>query len=177
MISFAWLSYFSFLTSASFIFQDGIGTSALEFGLCFSLVGLGFVSGTFIARKALVKVHYDVLLQYTAYFHLLCAICFFVPAFFGILNVPVVLIPMIFFAVSLGIIFPTTQAALASHFPTIAGVAFGLFFFTEMMFGFVGSLIMSSIHEDNQLPLATLILISAVLMMLSFLKLKRKGVR
>lgn len=173
MISFGWLAYFSFLTSASFIFQDGIGLSALEFGAIFSFMGFGFIGGTFVARRLLVTFHYDVILRKTSYFNLFCAVTLFVPAIFGFLNVPVVLIPMIFFALSLGIIFPTTQAALADHFPHIIGIAFGLFFFIEMMFGFIGSFISSSVHENNQLALSVIILSSAVLMVCSFRKLKK----
>ncbi|WP_161597655.1 multidrug effflux MFS transporter [Fluviispira multicolorata] len=167
-ISFAWCAYFSFISSSSFIFQDIIGVSSVIYGVIFALVSFGYICGTIMARKLSVKFHMNYILFFAAIICLLSSLILFIFAIFNFISVGVILFPIIVLMFGIGIIFPLTQVGMMDIFPKMLGIASGLFFFIEIMFGVFAGYISGSFKSENQLPMASVMFVSCLLLILSY---------
>ena len=175
-ITFAWCAYFSFISSSSFIFQDVVGVSPVIYGVIFGFVSLGYVSGTVIARKLSNKFHLNTLIFIATLFCFVGSSILFLFALFNFISIFVILFPVIIIMIGIGIIFPLTQVGMMDIFPKMLGIASGLFFFIEIMTGVFAGYAAGSFKSQSQLPMASVMFISSVLLVCSFyfLILKKK---
>ncbi|APJ02527.1 multidrug effflux MFS transporter [Silvanigrella aquatica] len=167
-ITFAWCAYFSFISSSSFIFQDVIGVSPIIYGVIFGFVSLGYISGTVLARKLSNKFQIDNLIFIATLFCFVGSSILFLFAIFNFISVFVILFPIIIMMIGIGIIFPLTQVGMMDIFPKMLGIASGLFFFIEIMTGVLAGYAAGSFKAQSQLPMASVMLISSVLLVTSF---------
>ncbi|WP_186646513.1 multidrug effflux MFS transporter [Fluviispira vulneris] len=174
-ISFAWCAYFSFISSSSFIFQDIIGVSSVLYGIIFAMVSLGYVFGTIMARKLSAKYHLNYVLSFATIICFLSSLMLIIFALLNYVSVLAILPPIIVLMFGIGIIFPLTQVGMMDLFPKMLGIASGLFFFIEIMFGVFAGYISGSFKSDNQIPMATVMFISSTfLVVFYYLLIMRK---
>jgi len=170
-ISFAWCDYFAFTLESPFLIQKTLGFSSIGFGFIFSLIVLGYVVGTQMTRILANKLGWD------KFILIACGFCFVGAMILSILitvlplNWEIMAFPMMIVMVGVGIIFPCIQGAVMQPFPHIAGLASGLFFFIQMCFGGLAGLILQAIGQPSIKLMSYFILISSVLLYVSFYKL------
>ncbi len=167
-VTFAWCAYISFISSSSFVFQDIIGVTPVTYGVIFALVALGYVLGTVLVRKFSNKFHLNTLIFVATLLCFVGSAILFLFALFKVISIFVILFPVIIIMIGIGIIFPLTQVGVMDVFPKMLGIASGLFFFIEIMTGVFAGYLAGSFKSQSQLPMASVMFISSILLVFSF---------
>lgn len=167
-IGLVWCSYFAFTLESPFIFQNQLGFNSLHFGFIYALAIAGYVIGTRITKAYANEIGWDRLILIAAIFSLLGAIVLMLLVELFPLHALSVILPIMLIMVTVGIIIPCTQGAVMQPFPHIVGTASGLFFFIQMAFGSACGFVLHLCNESSATPLAVSILVSSVLLFISF---------
>lgn len=170
-ISFAWCDYFSFTLESPFLLQKILGYNSISFGILFAVIIIGYLIGTQLTKYFANRIGWDELIFIATLCCLGGALLITALVVCNPLNYGIIAMPMTIIMVGVGMIIPCSQAAVMQPFTKIAGTASGLFFFIQMSFGGLCGLILQSFKHDSALPMAITILISSILLTLSFYKL------
>lgn len=164
IISLAWSVYFSFLASSSFILQKIFGLSQIEFGFAFALVIAGYVAGTIVTRKQIGRRSIDGLIRGASLALVLSTSLIVTVAWSNSPNLFLLLFLVAVALAGVGVIFPTTQAAVMQPFSKNVGLVAGLFYATEMSFGAITSWTLGHFRGDSPLPMSIVMAVSAMLL-------------
>lgn len=166
IISLAWSVYFSFLASSSFILQQMFGLSPVVYGFAFALVIAGYIGGTIVTRRQIGRRSIDGMIR-GASIAMLISTCLLTLLAWS--NTSSLFLILLLVAISLGgvgVIFPTTQAAVMRPFSNNVGLVAGLFYAMEMLFGALTSWVLGLMRDSTPLPMAMVMAVSALLMFL-----------
>lgn len=166
IISLAWSVYFSFLASSSFILQKLFGLSPMAYGFAFALVIAGYIVGTVVTRKQLKQRSINGMIR-GASIAMLCSTFLLVFVTQGESHLLYLMLSLVAIALAgVGVIFPTTQAAVMQPFSKNIGLVAGLFYATEMAFGGVASLVLGALQDNTSRPMASVMAVSSLLLFL-----------
>ena len=160
--SFLYSCAFAFLSGASFILIDFMGVKPEHFGLYFLAIVVGYIGGNmFTARIAhawapqrLFKLGITVSV---------------VPAFFMVVSAYLhwyhpllVVLPMFFVTLSIGLVLPQAMAQALKPFPQMAATASAMMGFLQMLVASLAGWLVGLFLVDDPLPMALIILSAGV---------------
>ena len=128
----AYAGLFAFISGSSYIFIDLLGLAPHLFGLCFSVMVAGYIGGTMLSARVVLRLGIERMVMTGA---LLCASAGLAMAglsFAGIETVWSVLAPMVLYSAGVGLVMPNSMAGAIGPFPTMAGAASALLGFIQM---------------------------------------------
>lgn len=156
-ISLVWMSYFAFLSSSSYAFQRLLGFSAFEYGTLIAICALGYVTGSFLARRLSRRHDLTQILAVGAgmgtvgWGGLWLAVHWIGP------TAGAFVVPMMAILLSTGMVIPATQAGLLRCVQQDIGLSTGQFFFLQMASGAAYGLVASHWPDLDVRQLALLV--------------------
>lgn len=160
---FAFGGILAWLTTLPFLLQDVVGLTPVQFGWIVALSGLFFIVGGFINAMMVERFHLENMLRAGLFIMLIASI---VMLFFGIIgkiNTFVIMTPVIIYIIGSSFVFSNAYAGAMHPFPDMAGTAGALFGFLQILGGAISSVISSILRSNNQIPLALVLLCTALL--------------
>jgi len=164
IISLAWAVYFSFLASSSFLLQKIFGLSPVAYGFAFALVIAGYVGGTIVTRRQIGRRSINGMIRGASIAMLGATCLLLVASWLAPANLLLMLCLVSVSLAGVGVIFPTTQAAVMQPFASNVGLVAGLFYATEMFFGAITSWTLGSLRDSTAQPMAMVMAVSALLL-------------
>jgi DHA1 family bicyclomycin/chloramphenicol resistance-like MFS transporter len=163
---FSFSGLFAYLAASPFIFQEVYGLNAQQYGLLFAVNSLGIVIGNQVAARLIPRVGAQWVLAVTTSVQLLMAVAIILIASAG-LGLVAILIPLWFFIAAVGFGFPCVQVlALVNHgheagtaASLLGAVNFGLAGVISPIVGFLGT--------DNVVPMASVMVCTAIVSIVS----------
>lgn len=156
----------AWLTTLPFLLQDIVGLTPVEFGWIAALAGLFFIVGGLINAMIVEKWGFQKMLFFGLLIMLFASI---VMLGFGLLhkiNTTVIMIPVIIYIIGSSFIFSNAYAGAMNPFSKMAGTAGAMFGFLQILGGSISSALMSIFKNYDQVPLAVILLLSALLALL-----------
>ncbi len=161
--------YFSFLAGAPYVAMELRGYSASTFGIWFSMVAIGYLSGNFIAGRYSQQFGTRKMIGFSVIPAVAGAILFWVLSASD--SLLALFLPMQLIAFSNGICLPNLTSAAMSVRHELAGTASGLTGTVQIFTGILLTLMVSLLLTDNVLPLFALISLSAAICASGYLML------
>lgn len=127
--------FFAFLGGAPHIMTHELGQSPLAYGLWFTLVAIGYMTGNFLAGRFSKTAATDSLISIGLGIAVLGTAISFIAALFGSLNPFLLFFPMGLIALGNGIALPNLTSRVLSSDATAIGSAAGLAGFIQAVFG------------------------------------------
>ncbi len=174
------LSYaglFVFISGSSFLLIDDLGLSPQLYGLCFAVVILGYVLGTFISGRYGERLGRDRMMALGVVSALLSAAVGLALAFSGVLTVWSVVLATTLFFIAAGFMMPNSVAGALRHYPHMAGAASSLMGFVQMSIAASLGIAVGQLHDGTHLPMAGGIGVAAGGIALAWCYLVRPGVK
>jgi DHA1 family bicyclomycin/chloramphenicol resistance-like MFS transporter len=148
---------FAFITGSSFVLIEALGVAPDVYGLCFGLVALGIMTGSFLAARLVPRLGIDRLIVGATRLGALAGSLMATLAWAGVRSVPAVIGPMYAFSIGVGIVLPTTIAGAIGPFPRIAGLASALLGFLQLTAAAGYGILISHFHDGTPVPMAVAI--------------------
>ncbi len=164
----------SFNLAGPFLLQNIFGQSVVAYGWWIVLVASGYIMGSFASSRLVEHLPINRMIIIGMIGFLLSTIVMFVLALLKIHSLLILVIPMFFVLMSIGLVYPLCISESLSPFPKIAGSAGALFGFMVFMGGTIASTIMSHLPEHNVIPLALDLLVLSILVLLVYCKVGGK---
>ena len=158
----AYAGLFAFIFGSSYIFIDLLGLAPHLFGLCFSAMVVGYIVGTMLSARVVMKLGIERMVMAGA---LLCAVSGFAMAGLvvsGIETIWSVLAPMVLFAAGVGLVMPNSMAGAIGPFPTMAGAASALLGFIQMTTAALVGIGVGVAFDGTARPMAVTIALSGI---------------
>jgi len=168
-------SMYSFFAASPFIFFDVLDQSADRMGLYYLII-MGCVAvGSFVASRFARRFSANVLALAGSRVQIAGAALLLLADLSGVLSVATVVGPMMIVAAASGFGGPMAVAGAVSADPRAIGAASGLYGSMQMLFGAFCSLAVSLWHTDSVLPVAVILLASAIAGQFAFQHAGRHG--
>ena len=161
-VSLSALSYgglFAFISGSSFVLQQHYGLDAMLFGISFSLVVVGYISGTLLAARLVVKSGIDHTIGIGTAALAIGGTVMAVAFLFGPVSPFAILVPMMIYTLGVGLVMPQSMAGAMSPFPDRAGTASSMLGLIQMVFAAFGGLLLGHLLEWGAWPLPIMIAI------------------
>ncbi|MDZ7853884.1 MAG: multidrug effflux MFS transporter [Halomonas sp.] len=166
---------FAFLSGSSFVLIEYMGLSPFQYGTGFTLIVLGFFSGTLFSGRYSHRLGRDRLLLLAT---LMCALAGTTMAGLSIAGVHepwAVIGPHIVFLFGFGIVMPQSMAGALAPNPQCAGSASSLFGFLQMTIAALGGALVGQFHDGTSRTMAMAIALGGLVSLCVFLTLIRRG--
>ncbi|HEK0906939.1 TPA: MFS transporter [Pseudomonas putida] len=134
-ISLVWMSYFGFLSSSSYAFQVVLGFSAFEYGALIAICALGYVTGSFLARRLSRQHDLALILAVGAAVGTVGWVGLWLAVHLAGPVAGAFVVTMMAILLSTGMVIPATQAGLLRCVQRDIGLSTGQFFFLQMVSG------------------------------------------
>jgi DHA1 family bicyclomycin/chloramphenicol resistance-like MFS transporter len=148
---------FAFISGSSFVLIEVLGVSPDVYGLCFGLVALGIMTGSFLAARFVPRVGIDPPIVLATGLGAVGGGLMAGLAWAGVWTVPAVIGPMYVFAVGVGIVLPTAIAGAIGPFPRTAGLASALLGFLQLTAAAGYGILVGRFYDGTPLPMAVAI--------------------
>ncbi|WP_417602619.1 multidrug effflux MFS transporter [Owenweeksia hongkongensis] len=157
---------FTYITGSPFVLMEIYGFSETEFGWIFGLNAFGFIAGSQVNRAWLRKRSTESISNITAVILFLVGCVLTFTHFSNILNAPLLLTLLFLFLFFLGFLNPNTTALALEPFTKNAGVASALIGSLRMFSGAVASALISFFFDGTELPMITIMMSCAVIVLI-----------
>ena len=171
------LSYaaiFAFISGSSFVLIKVLGVPTEYYGYGFAFGVTGYLLGTIICRRLLVRLGLARSVMAGATLSLLAGLLFLALALAGVHHWTVVVGCLFLTMGAHGINFPCAQTGAVAPFPREAGAAAGLLGFFTMVAGFATGTWIGLSHDGTLLPLATTSAVLGALLFASALAFRQR---
>jgi DHA1 family 2-module integral membrane pump EmrD-like MFS transporter len=175
--SFAISGMFAYYTASPFLFQNVLGLSPVDYGWLAIGIAAGLMVGSFFNSLALNRWEPSQIIWAAIIVMLLSSFTMFGFSAFGVLNVPVVLIPIVIFVAAGGLIYANAMSGALMPFAEMAGVAAAMYGCLQILGAFVITLIVAGLHENNQQALALVFVLLAVASLVAYYGLVKPGLQ
>lgn len=166
--AFSTAGLFAFLSGSAFVFVNVMRTGETGFGLMFAMVMTGNICGAIVGSRFVVRLGIDGLLRHTTRLLLVAAFVLAALAWFEVNHPAAVVIPMFFFMLAFTSSMPQASAGAMGPHPQIAGATSSLLAFIQFAIAAVSGLLVGLTFDGTQRPMASVILLFAVLTFLTF---------
>lgn len=160
--AFSYGGLFAYISGSSFVFIQVIGLTADQYGYCFAAIVLGYMAGTQIGGRSVMRHGERRLVKWGAIVSALSGVAMAGFAYAGMLNVAVVLVPMVIYMVGMGLVLPNAAAGGIGPFPRMAGAASSLIGFCQYGFAAIVGLAVGHGFDKTQFPMVTMICVMGV---------------
>ena len=152
---------FSYISDSPFVFMTLYGLSERQFGLVFSLGACGVIGASQLNRFLLSRKSSREISITSAFVQCAVTLLLVAGAMYG--APPVAIIALLFcYLATIGFLSPNTTALAIEPFTKYAGTASALMGSLQMTAGALGSACVSWFHTGTAVPMAVLLLLSAV---------------
>jgi DHA1 family bicyclomycin/chloramphenicol resistance-like MFS transporter len=148
---------FAFITGSSFVLIEVLGVSPDVYGLCFGLVALGIMTGSFLAARLVPRLGIDYLIVAATRLGAVAGCLMALLAWGGVRSVLAVIGPMYAFSVGVGIVLPTAIAGAIGPFPRVAGLASALLGFLQLTAAAAYGILVGRLYDGTPVPMAVAI--------------------
>ncbi len=162
MLSISFAGVFAWISGASFVLQDIYGLSALQFGLAFAASSAGYLAGTSLAARFVVRLGLDRTIG-------IGALALSIGGLAGLAAVPLgggSAIPLVgamaIYAIGMGLLQPQTIAGAMMPFPHRAGTASSLVGVSQMVCAAVSGIIVGHLLGTSAWPVAVPLAVTGV---------------
>lgn len=166
----------AWLTTLPFLLQDVVGLTPIQFGWVAAFSGIFFIVGgvanaIYVERLGLQKM---LLLGLIIMF--IGSVIMLIFGLINIINTVVIMLPVIIYILGSSFIFSNAYAGAMHPFSEMAGTAGAVFGFLQILGGAISSAIMSSFKNYNQIPLAIILLGSAIIAFIAVKIIEKQGI-
>jgi len=152
----------AWLAGAAFLLQDVYNLTAFEFGFVFALGSAGYLLGSNIGARTVVRLGIDKVIGIGAVLATIGGSLFFASLYIGFTSSLAVVLPMTVYLSGLGMVLPQSVAGAMTPFPERAGAASSLFgFIQQTVAALCGSLVGLMLNR-GAMPLAAAVAIMGV---------------
>ncbi len=144
----------AYLAVAPFLFQNVVGLTPVAFGWLAIFISLGLAAGGFANSVGIRKLGRHQILKIGTILQIVSGMAMALPAFWGVIDIPFIMIPMLIYMVGAGFAFTNSFAGAFHFFPKMAGFVGALYGCFQIVGGTVSAAIMAIFHTQNQTPLA-----------------------
>ena len=155
-------SFYAFMATAPFIFENHLRRATQEVGIYYLILMAGVAMGGVIANRLSRKVSLRAGLRLANVLGVVGAGLFMLAELTDHLSVVTVVGSMTLFMVGAGMASPFALAGSVSANPQAIGAASGLYGFIQMGYGMLCTIVVESWHPGSVLPVAVVLLGSAV---------------
>jgi DHA1 family bicyclomycin/chloramphenicol resistance-like MFS transporter len=154
LLSIAYGGLFAWISASSFVLQGIYGLSETGFAAAFTVGVAGFVAGSFLSSRLVVRLGLGRTLGVGCLFLLAGGLSMLACVLIGFGHPAEVVGPMMIYLAGIGLVMPQGMAAALQPFPDRAGAASSLVGFVQMSFAAVFGLGVGQNLESSSLPLA-----------------------
>ena len=131
MASTAYAGLFAWISGASFVLQDLYGLTPFNFGVVFALGAVGYMTGSTIAVRLVVRIGLDGIIGLGAGLLTIGGLGLVASVAFGLSSALSLVVPMAVYLAGLGMVLAQSIAGALTPFPERAGAASSLFGFIQ----------------------------------------------
>lgn len=164
---------FAFLSGSPFVLLKVLGFSAGDFGYLFSFCMSGYLIGSLVSGRFVVRLGMDRLLRLGIVLALAGGLSMAGLAWLEVNHVSAILVPMFVFMVAFALVLPQAMAGALTPFPQIAGNASSLIGLCQYGLSAVVGTAVAALFDGTQMPMAGAIGVMAILSGLAYLGLVR----
>ncbi len=165
---------FCFLSGSSFVVIDYYGIAQENYGLLFTMVVIGYISGTLIGGRLSLSKGFQTLVMLGSIICLISGLIMLALAFTQPTHVAATIVPMMLFMVGVGLVMPQSMAGALSDYPHIAGSASGLLGFIQMTSAGITGIVVGHGYDGTPLIMSLMIALMGVLTLVCYLFLIRR---
>ncbi|HEY6754606.1 MAG TPA: multidrug effflux MFS transporter [Pseudolabrys sp.] len=145
---------FVWISGAAFVLQDLYGLAPFDFGLAFALGSLGYMTGSALAARMVVKLGIDGVLGIGGVACAAGGLGMVAAVAFGLTSSLSLVLPVAVYLAGLGMVLPQGIAGAMTPFPERAGAASSLFGFVQQSVAALGGTIVGALLGQSAWPLA-----------------------
>lgn len=153
---------FTFISGSSYVFIETLGLSPVGYGLCFSAIVVGYMTGTLMTGRLTQRVGLDRLLGLGVGVAGVGAAAMLACALAGLLSVVTIVGPFALVMVGVGLIMPNAMAGAIGPFPRMAGAASALMGFCQMGLAALVGIVVGAAADGSARPMAISVSLMAV---------------
>jgi DHA1 family bicyclomycin/chloramphenicol resistance-like MFS transporter len=131
LATFSYAGLFAWISAASFVLQNVYSLSPFNFGVVFALGAVGYMSGTAIATRLVVRIGLDSTMGLGACLLTVGGLCAVASVALGLTSAFTLVVPVAVYIAGLGMVLPQGIAGALTPFPERAGAASALFGFIQ----------------------------------------------
>lgn len=170
--AFLYSGTFAFLSGISFVLIDFLGVKPAFFGMYFLFIVAGYISGNLFTARIAHRWRPSVLFRIGLAISLAGSLCLTAVCYWPSLHYPVLMVlPVFFMTLSIGLVLPQAMALALMPFPNIAATASALMGFMQMAVAGIAGWLVGLFLVDEPLPMALVLLGTAITAWLSYLLL------
>ena len=163
----------SFLAGSSFVIIEYFAIPQQWFGMLFTLVVLGYMSGTLLGGRLSHSKGYKYLVGLGSVICLLSGMTMLGFALTNPTHVATIIAPMMIFMCGVGLVMPQSMAGALAEYPHIAGSASGLLGFIQMASAGTAGVIVGHGYDGTPIMMSSMVALSGILTFVSFMMLVR----
>jgi len=145
---------FVWISGAAFVLQDLYGLAPFDFGLAFALGSLGYMTGSALAARMVVKLGIDGVLGIGGVACAAGGLGMVAAVAFGLTSSLSLVLPVAVYLAGLGMVLPQGIAGAMTPFPERGGAASSLFGFVQQSVAALGGTIVGALLGQSAWPLA-----------------------
>lgn len=149
----------AWLAGSAFLLQNVYRLSAFEFGFVFAIGSAGYLIGSNIGARIVVRLGIDTVLGIGALLATIGGGAFFVSLYIGFASSLAVVLPMTVYLAGLGMVLPQSVAGAMTPFPDRAGAASSLFGFIQQTVAALCGSLVGLMLDRGAMPLASAVAI------------------
>lgn len=165
-----------YVITAPFLLQTKLGVTPIQNGWLILITVSGFLIGTFSTSKICTKFKRTQLLFMGAAICISAATVMLLLGWLGTMTVLTLVLPMMFYMIGAGIIYPSGFSGCISCFPEKSGATSSLTFTLQQGIAGLIATLGSRFHINDQFPLAGALLVLALLSLVTIYFIKQKCV-
>ncbi|MDN3504895.1 MAG: MFS transporter [Rhabdochlamydiaceae bacterium] len=159
IITLGWASFFTYLSSTSFICINFFSLTTTNFSLFHSLAMIGFVLGSLLGRFFNKKTSPQILIHYSLIITLIGSSLLFIFSMSYAPNIFLFILPMFILLFGIGLMLSFCQILAIQNIKQSINHAFSLMYFSKMIFGAFMGWVGVYLMKFNCLPMATVIIL------------------
>jgi Bcr/CflA subfamily drug resistance transporter len=156
-----------YVITAPFLLQTKLGVTPIQNGWLILITVGGFIIGTFSSSRICKIFSRTKLLFIGCSFCVVAAIAMFFLSFAMEMSVPTIVVPMMFYMIGTGIVYPSGYSGCMTCFPEKSGFSSSLTFTLQQGAAGVIATIASRFHINSQLSLSSFLLTLSLLGLLT----------
>lgn len=164
---------FAFISGSPFVFLQVLGFAAADFGYLFAFCMCGYLVGSWISGRFVLRLGMDRLLRLGIVLALAGGLSMAGLAALHLNHVAAILGPMFVFMFAFALILPQAMAGALTPFPQIAGSASSLIGLCQYGLSAIVGTAVAALFDGSALPMAAAIGVMAVLAALAYAALVR----
>jgi DHA1 family bicyclomycin/chloramphenicol resistance-like MFS transporter len=146
---------FAFLSGSSFVLIQVLGVPTEHFGLYFAIVVLGYMLGTQIAGRRVMRFGIERIARAGTWLGLASGILIAALGWAGVAHVAAVIGPQFLFMVAVGMVLPNSMAGAIGPFPHMAGLASAFLGFVQMGAAALVGIAVGQLNDGTQVPMTS----------------------